>query len=98
MTTHPHVEHLLGLFLVKGTKVPVSRLHFWHQKGIPVATLMRRYPTLKPAQLLDALSFSYDHPNLMAEDLQKLGAQHPPEEPSLEYVQLSLPYQTRRSS
>lgn len=72
---HPHVEVrgdlLGGSPLVRGTKVPVRRLWAWHRKGVTVETLVKRYPTLGPARVLDALSFAYDHQQTMSADLAK---------------------------
>lgn len=65
MTEHPHVELLNGRPTVKGTKVPVHRIWNWHRKGVLVETLVKRYPTLGWAKVLDALSYAYDNQELM---------------------------------
>lgn len=44
----------------------MHRLWAWHIKGINVETLVKRYPTLGPAKVLDALAFAYDNQELMA--------------------------------
>jgi uncharacterized protein (DUF433 family) len=70
---HPHVSVDLrdhgGSPMVRGTLVPVRRLWAWHCRGIAVDTLMKRYPTLGPARVLDALSFAHDNRELIEADL-----------------------------
>lgn len=72
---HPHVDArddlLAGSPCVRGTRVPVRRLWSWHRRGVSVETLLKRYPQLGPARVLDALSFAYDNPDLMAADLAR---------------------------
>ncbi len=72
---HPHVESTMAIYAgspcVRGTKVPVRRLWAWHRKGITVETLVKRYPSLGPAKVLDALAFSYDNQDVMEADLQR---------------------------
>jgi uncharacterized protein (DUF433 family) len=69
---HPHVvvgED--GSPMVAGTRVPVRRLFAWHKQGTTVETLLKRYPQLGPARVLDALSFAYDNLDLMMFDLDR---------------------------
>ena len=70
---HPHVllddEIADGSPVVEGTRVPVRRLFGWHRQGTTVETLLRRYPQLGPARILDALAFAYDNLDLMTADL-----------------------------
>lgn len=70
---HPHVvldEAIAdGSPVVEGTRVPVRRLFGWHRQGTTVETLLRRYPQLGPARILDALAFAYDNLDLMTADL-----------------------------
>jgi uncharacterized protein (DUF433 family) len=72
---HPHVEVradlLAGSPCVRGTKVPVRRLWSWHRRGISVETLLKRYPQLGPARVLDALAFAYDNTDLVEADLAR---------------------------
>jgi uncharacterized protein (DUF433 family) len=72
---HPHVdvreEILSGSPCVHGSRVPVRRLWSWHRKGVSVETLLKRYPSLGPARVLDALAFAYDNPELIAADLAR---------------------------
>ncbi len=38
---------------------------------MPLETLFKRYPQLSPGQLLDALAFAYDNPELIEADLAR---------------------------
>ena len=54
-----------------GTRVPVRRLFAWHRQGTSVETLLKRYPQLGPARVLDALAFAYDNLDLVMFDLDR---------------------------
>src|SRR3954451_1996375 len=60
-----------GSPVVIGTRVPVRRLFTWHRQGTTVETLLKRYPQLGPARLLDALAFAYDNLELVLQDLER---------------------------
>lgn len=72
---HPHVRMdpfmLGGSPFVDGSRVPVRRLWMWHRGGATVETLVKRYPNLGPARVLDALSFAYDNKSLIEADLAR---------------------------
>lgn len=72
---HPHVEScsdlLAGSPVIRGTKVPVRRMWAWHRKGVTVETLIKRYPQLGPAKVLDALAFSYDNQDVIDADMER---------------------------
>lgn len=72
---HPHVEVRLDIYagspVVRSSKVPVRRLWAWHRKGVTIETLVKRYPALGPARVLDALSFAYDNQELLEADLER---------------------------
>ena len=89
-TPHPHVElrESDGSPMVRGTPVPVRRLWAWHKRGISVDVLLKRYPTLGPAKVLDALSFAFDNLALIEADLAREQEVLRPEGPT---KQLSLP-------
>jgi uncharacterized protein (DUF433 family) len=76
-----------GSPVVVGTRVPVRRLFAWHRQGTAVETLLKRYPQLGPARVLDALAFAYDNLELVLYDLDRervlLEREHqaPPEAP-----------------
>ena len=97
---HPHVRCdariLGGSPHVEGSRVPVRRLWVWHRGGTSVETLLRRYPNLGPARLLDALSFAYDNQDLIEADIAREQAlfekQGGPTEGARPLAQLSLPF------
>jgi uncharacterized protein (DUF433 family) len=70
---HPYVrieqDVLGGSPYIDGSRVPVRRLWAWHQSGVAIETLMRRYPQLGPARVLAALAFAYDNLDLIEDDL-----------------------------
>ena len=69
---HPHVTlDESGSPVVAGTRVPVRRLFSWHRQGTTVETLLRRYPQLGPARVLDALAFAWDNLELVVADLDR---------------------------
>lgn len=75
LVPHPHVRcdsRLLGGSPhVEGSRVPVRRLWAWHRSGVSIDTLLRRYPRLGPARVLDALSFAYDNRDVVEADLAR---------------------------
>ncbi len=70
---HPHVEcdatKFGGSPHIAGSGVLVRRLWAWHRGGTSVRTLLRRYPKLGPAKILDALAFAWDNQDLVEHDL-----------------------------
>src|SRR5262245_34460708 len=72
---HPHVRVdaavLGGSPHVVDSRVPVRRLWAWHRGGAAVETLVKRYPNLGPARILDALAFAYDNQDLIEADLER---------------------------
>lgn len=72
---HPHVRcdnRLLGGSpYVDGSRVPVRRLWAWHRSGVSIDTLLKRYPRLGPARVLDALAFAYDNQSVVEADLAR---------------------------
>jgi uncharacterized protein (DUF433 family) len=72
---HPHVRCdltvLAGSPHVEGSRVPVRRLWAWHRGGTAIETLLRRYPQLGPAKVLDALSFAYDNQDVVEADMER---------------------------
>jgi hypothetical protein len=75
--------------------VPVRRLWAWHRGGASVETLVKRYPNLGPARILDALAFAYDNQDLIEADLeaeQSLFASQGPVVGARPLSQLALPF------
>ncbi len=77
---------------VRGTRVPVRRLWSWHRRGTTIETLLKRYPQLAPAKILDALAFAYDNEDLVEADLAReneaLESEQIPKDPK----QVKLPF------
>lgn len=75
LVPHPHVrcdvKVLAGSPHVLGSRVPVRRLWMWHRGGASVETLLKRYPNLGAARILDALAFAYDNQELIEADLAR---------------------------
>ena len=63
----------------------MRRLWSWHRRGTTIETLLKRYPQLGPARLLDALAFAYDNEELVKVDLERendaLDVERPPRDP-----------------
>ena len=100
LVPHPHVRCdgriLGGSPHVEGSRVPVRRLWAWHRGGASVETLLRRYPNLGSARILDALSFAYDNQELIQADVDRELAlfekQGGPSVGARPLAQLSLPF------
>ena len=75
LVPHPHVlvdkKVLGGSPHVMGSRVPVRRLWQFYRTGITVEILIRRYPRLGTAKILDALAFAFDNPEVMDIDLAR---------------------------
>jgi uncharacterized protein (DUF433 family) len=69
-TEHPHVvksaDTLGGEPRVEGTRIPVRQIAAMFAAGSTVEELMQSYPPLTPAQIHDAISYAFDHPEEMA--------------------------------
>ncbi len=59
---------------VEGSRVPVRRLFAFYRSGASVETLLRRYPSLGPAKILDALAFAFDNEEVIDADLDREAA------------------------
>jgi uncharacterized protein (DUF433 family) len=68
---HPHVVFDGSTPLIKETCVPVRRIWSFHRRGVPIATIMARYPQIRPGAILDALSFAYDNESFIEWDLRQ---------------------------
>jgi len=75
LVPHPHVRSdsrlLDGSPYVEGSRVPVRRLWAWHRSGVSIDRLLKRYPRLGPARVLDALAFAYDNEAVVEADLAR---------------------------
>ncbi len=74
--THPHVERRAGVQggrpVIKGTRFPISSVVQNHRRGLSVEDMLREFPHLSPAQLYDALSFYYDHREMIDQEIAAL--------------------------
>lgn len=72
---HPHVRLdrnvLGGSPYVAGSRVPVRRLWAFYRAGASVEVLLKRYPRLGPAKILDALAFAFDNREVIERDLAR---------------------------
>jgi uncharacterized protein (DUF433 family) len=72
---HPHVRCEPSKFggspFIVGSGVLVRRVWAWHTGGTSLETLIRRYPQLGPAKILDALAFAWDNQDLIEDDLAR---------------------------
>ena len=70
----------------------MRRLWSWHRRGTTIETLLKRYPQLGPAKVLDALAFAYDNEDVVQADLAReneaLDGEKPPKDPK----QVKLPF------
>lgn len=88
-TEHPHIVKVPGVRggqpIISGTRIPVWLIAANWEEGCTPQEILEHYPQLAPAQLYDALSYYYDHPeeieaqirehNLSDEELANLQAQ-----------------------
>lgn len=97
---HPHVRIdaavLAGSPHVADSRVPVRRLWAWHRGGASVETLIKRYPNLGPARILDALSFAYDNQDLIEADLAREHALLDRQAATGAAAQLAFPFDPKR--
>ena len=77
-TEHPHVvksaDAMGGEPRIDRTRMPVRQLYNLVEAGTSVAEIVETWPWLTRAQVHDALSYAYEHPEEMAyhEDRNKL--------------------------
>ena len=69
---HPHVRVdpsvLGGSPHVDGSRVPVRRIFSFYRDGARIETILKRFPQLGPARVLDALAFALDNPEVIEAD------------------------------
>jgi uncharacterized protein (DUF433 family) len=69
---HPHVRVdqaiLSGSPHVSGSRVPVRRIFGFYRDGTKIETIMRRFPQLGAACVLDAIAFALDNPEVIEAD------------------------------
>lgn len=71
---HPHIRIdssvLDGKSYIIGSRVPVARIYACYLCGTPVEDIMKRFPQLSPAKVLDALSYAFDNHDLVATEME----------------------------
>lgn len=50
-----------GQPVVAGTRIRVATILVCYRQGLSVEEIVQQYPTLKPADVHDALAYAYDH-------------------------------------
>ncbi len=72
LVPHPHVRVdaavLGGSPHIDGSKVPVRRIFAFFRDGTKVETILKRFPQLGAAKVLDALAFALDNPEVIEAD------------------------------
>ncbi len=75
LVPHPHVRVDKSAFggspYIAGHRLPVYRLYSFFKSGATVERILRRYPQLGPAKVLDALAFAFDNLDLIEADLAR---------------------------
>jgi uncharacterized protein (DUF433 family) len=75
LVPHPHVRVDLNVLggspYVAGSRVPVRRLWTFFRDGASVERILKRYPQLGPAKVLDALAFALDNPEVIEADVSR---------------------------
>ena len=73
-TEHPHIIKgggLGGQPRIDDQRISVLMIFEMYRYGMPIDEILAGYPSLTPAQVHDALSYAYDHPDEMAELLEQ---------------------------
>ncbi len=75
LVPHPHVRVDPGVLggspYVVGSRVPVRRLWAFYRGGVSLERILKRYPQLGPAKVLDALAFAFDNQEVVEADLRQ---------------------------
>ena len=72
---HPHIsahrDHCGGSPVIRGTRFPVrSVVNYVLQQGISPEELVKEFTQITLAQVYDALSYYYDHKEMIDQDLR----------------------------
>jgi len=106
LVPHPHVrvdEHVLGGSPhVVGSRVPVRRLWAFYSGGTSVERILKRYPQLGAAKVLDALAFALDNIEVIQADMDReeeilARAGHRPARKPVSTDQMELPFASQTS-
>ncbi len=73
-TGHLHIEKnpakYEGKAVIKGTRIPVASIVNHYRSGMSIEEILEGYPSIKPAQLFDALSYYFDHKGEIDKELE----------------------------
>ncbi len=73
-TGHLHIEKnpakYEGKAVIKGTRIPVASIVNHYRSGMSIEEILEGYPSIKPAQLFDALSYYFDHKDEIDKELE----------------------------
>lgn len=85
---HPYVERRPGVQggrpVIKGSRFPVSSIVQDYRRGLSVEEILYDFPSLRPEEVHDALSYYYDHRTEIDQeiaeltDLEKVMQEYPP--------------------
>jgi uncharacterized protein (DUF433 family) len=86
-----------GSPFVDGSRVPVRRVYAFFRDGAKVETILKRYPQLGAAKVLDALAFALDNPEVIQADIEQehallARAGHKPARSRVSERQMPLPF------
>jgi uncharacterized protein (DUF433 family) len=74
-TEHPHIVRNAqvcgGRPRIKGTRIAVRLIAGYHKKGFTVEDVLKDLPHLNQAQVFDALSYYFDHPDLIEREIEE---------------------------
>ena len=63
--SHPYIQRRPnvqgGRAVIKGSRFPISSIVQDYRRGLSVEEILRDFPSLRPAEVHDALSYYYDH-------------------------------------
>jgi uncharacterized protein (DUF433 family) len=72
---HPHVRAdaniMNGSPYVAGSRVPVRRIYSFYLGGTSFERILKRYPQLGAAKVLDALAFALDNEDVVKADIER---------------------------
>ena len=82
-----------------GSRVPVRRILSFFRDGTRIETILKRFPQLGAARVLDALAFALDNPEVMDADAARESvllshAGHAKSKNSLAGRQMDLPFES----
>ena len=73
-TAHLYIEKdpvkYEGRAVIKGTRIPVASIVNHYRSGMSAEEILAGYPSLRPAQLFDALSYYFDNKMEIEKELE----------------------------